>query len=224
MFRPGRQQRADAAHGRPDERRLALLQRPDFFQQHPGRHPLQQDRGGLLIAYPGGQRHNARRRPGIVRRISAAPGIGDPVARLDMHHALADLLNHACTFRPRNKRQRHPVEARAVIGVNEVHPHRRLTHQHLARSRRARRRSFYLQDLWPAGLMHANGVGVWKGHCSGSRKLRRPLLEEGRYALPVVGRLEAGRQRRHVRLHMLRQLAREAFIDQRLHMPDREGR
>ena len=164
MLGPGRQQRADAAHRRPNQRCLSGLQGTDLFQQHPGCHPLQKDGGGLLVTDGRGQRHDAGGGASIVRRVGAAAGIGDPVAGPDMADALADLLDDACTFRARNEGQRHLVEAGAVIGVDEVHAHRCLPHEHLAGTGRARGKVFHGENFGPAGLMHANGIGIGKGH------------------------------------------------------------
>ena len=62
-------------------------------------------------------------------------GVGAAVADLEVGHAGADRHDLAGTLRARHERQRHLVEARALVDVDVVDADRVLLEPHLARDR-----------------------------------------------------------------------------------------
>ncbi len=137
--------------------------------QVPRGHALQHHRRALLVGDAVGQfhqsvgRHDARLAIGAER----SAGIGDAVARLQVGDAGPDLLDNACSLGAEPARQRHRVEAAALVGVDVVEPDRRVTQADLALAGFADFDLLPLQDLGPAGLRetdrlhHVPPPSVW---------------------------------------------------------------
>ena len=135
------------------------------------RHALQHHRGGLLVADALGDfdhalgRHHARLAIG-----AGEPGISDAIACLQVLHALAHGLDHARGLVAGHHRQLHRVEARALIGIDEVDPDRGVPDAHLSRTGVGDRDVVHLQCFRSAVLMetdclrHACFSGEWIGY------------------------------------------------------------
>ena len=97
-------------------------------------HPLQHGGGGAFRLEPLRERHQARRRDGLMGSVGAHRSCpGDAIARFEVAHALAHRLHRARAFLPGDERQRHLVGAAALVDVDEIDPRRLHAHQDLAR-------------------------------------------------------------------------------------------
>jgi hypothetical protein len=77
--------------------------------------------------------------------------IADAVAFAESGYVLADVLDHARRLAAQARRQRQLVEARAVIGVDEVQSHRLVPYENFARPRTRSVDMLGFEDLGPAG-------------------------------------------------------------------------
>ena len=156
---------ADPASGGMEQHGLASLQRVNLAQQILAGQALEHDRGRLLVADCVRQFDQVPSRQCVVLAIGTqrAGGIGDPVAGLQVLHALAHRVNHAGTLGAQAGRQaRRLVEAAAEIGVDEVQADGVIAHPYLARSRRAERHIDLFQDFGTAVLAELDALGhVW---------------------------------------------------------------
>ena len=85
--------------------------------------------------------------------------IGDAVADLEVGDAVADGGDHACPLVARDERQSAPVEAGALVGVDEVEPDRRLLRTATCPGPGSPTWPVLeLQDLGAAGLANDDGL------------------------------------------------------------------
>ena len=148
---------------------------------------LQHHARGLLEGDAVGQLHQAVGRHGALGvRAERAVAVGDAVAHLELGHARADGLDHARALDAEARRQRHRIEAGAMVGVDVVEADRVVARRG-PRPGRARRR----RRLPTAGLRDRRSGGSgwrgpcdvppgWTGHCTRRGRGRRGGLSPGR--------------------------------------------
>src|ERR1700722_8169031 len=105
-----------------NEDRLARLYDMGATDQIPGGHAFEHHRRGLLVADAVGNRDQPIRREYPLFAIGAErpAGIGDAVAGLEIADARPDLFDNSGAFAAEPARQRHGIEAAALVGVDEV--------------------------------------------------------------------------------------------------------
>ncbi|EKD99153.1 MAG: hypothetical protein ACD_23C00103G0001, partial [uncultured bacterium] len=75
-----------------------------------------------------------------------------------MRHALAHRFHHASGFHTELLRQRHRVQAAALVDINKVQPHGMVADANLARAGLAHRHIHQLELLGTTVLVNANGA------------------------------------------------------------------
>ena len=88
--------------------------------------------------------------------ISACAEIADALTYADMLDALTDRFNDAHAFTAKGERERHGIEPRAVIGVDEVETYGGVAHEDLPLSGCVERDLFFGQHVKPAGLFYSD--------------------------------------------------------------------
>ncbi len=124
-------------------------------------HAFQHHRGGLLVAHLRGDLDDAVGRDQALLCIGAdgCGRIGDAVAHLQIADLGAERLDHAAALAAEHARQRELVEARAVVGIDEIEADGGVAHAHLACARRTDFHRLPLHHLGAAVLVYAYGMG-----------------------------------------------------------------
>src|SRR5262249_35925892 len=123
------------------------------------RRPLEHAGGGVFWAAAGGARGARVGRPPPLLRITAdGARVGTPVADLEVGHPGPDGDDLAGPLRSRHERQRHLVEAGALIDVDEIDADGVLLEPHLAGTRCGHLHAFPLHHLRAACLVDADRV------------------------------------------------------------------
>src|SRR5688572_15859005 len=121
------------------------------------REALEQHRGGLLLADALRQLHHPVGRDDALLAIgSRDAGVADAVARLEVGDACADRFDHACALVAGDRRHLHRVEARALVGIDEIDADRRVPDAHLALARIADLHVVQLKNFGTALLVVSN--------------------------------------------------------------------
>jgi hypothetical protein len=145
-----------AGSGMP-QHRLALLHRVGGVDEVVHRQAFQHHRGGLLVRDPLRELHHPVRRHDALLAVRARqPGVGDPVARLQVGDALPDRLDDARAFVARDLRELHRIEPRALVHVDEVDADRGVADARLPRAGIADLDIIVLHDLGTTLLVEAD--------------------------------------------------------------------
>src|SRR5262245_36361501 len=151
----------DAAGGRMEEHGLPALHAVSATDQILARETFQHHGCGGLVGDALGYLHQAvggdESHVGV--RARRAAGVGYAVASFHPSHARADSLHHACTLGTDSARHLQLIQARTMIGINEVEAYRGLPDAGLAGARISYRDLFVLQDLGTAVLVNADSFG-----------------------------------------------------------------
>ncbi len=156
------QDAADPAGGGVDQDALASAQRIAASQQEFRGHALEhrrgRDTGGNAVRQMDGavRRHNV----GLCIRPYGSGSIGGAGAHVEPRHALADRLDDAGAFLAEHRRHLGRVEARAVIGVDEVEADRLVPDADLAGSRLRHGDIDRLEHVGTAGATGLDGEHV----------------------------------------------------------------
>ena len=158
MLRPLADDEADPAGGGVDQDGLARLHHMGAADQVPRGHALEHHRRGLLVGDAVGHRHQpvGRHHPRLGIGAERPAGIGDAVAGLEAADAGPDLLDDAGALAAEAARQRHRVEAAALIGVDVVEADRGVPEPHLAGAGLADLDLLPVQHLGAAGLLETD--------------------------------------------------------------------
>ena len=144
---------ADPAGGGVGQDGLAGLDGIAAAQQELRRHALQQAGGGQFAGDAGGDLHRPRGRDRGGLGIGAGlAGVGDPVADPEPLHPLADRFHHPGRLLSEHRRELHGIEARALVGVDEVQAHGLVADQDLARLGSRDGKVDHVEDVRSAGF------------------------------------------------------------------------
>ncbi len=127
--------------------------------EHHGSTGLEAD--GVRQAADAHGRHDA---PIAVAARLAAAGIGGTVADLQVGHACTDCLDHAGALAAQGQRHGHRIQARALVGVDEVEADRVMAEADFARAGLADLGLDKLHLLGAAMLGDADGAALKGGH------------------------------------------------------------
>jgi hypothetical protein len=170
-------------------------------------HPPQQGGGRDAVRNPLGQAHQAvgGNDAPLGVRPRRARGVGHALARRELGDALAGFFDDAGRLHADAVRQaRQGIEARPMVGVDEVDPDGRLEEQDLARARLARIERLEAQHLGTARLVDADGAA------HAASRIAEPAVGQA-----ACGRFELGARRssdRSLRLSMTTWSAKESFL------------
>ena len=150
-------QASGAARARVDQAPVAGADPRTVGDQVVGGEALHADGGGRVeIDTVGHLERHRRLDRGPFGVGPGRPGPGHPVARRESLNPRADLQHGACSLLAEHQRQTQVVEARAVVGVDEVDPGRGHRHHQLALTRHRVATLYKLHHLRPAGLGDLN--------------------------------------------------------------------
>ena len=140
------------------QRALEQVLRGQALEHHGGA-GLEADRVGQAA-----DRHRRHDAPLAVAARLGAGGVGDAIADLQVRDARADRLDHAGALAAEDERHAHRIQARALVGVDEVGADRVMADADLARAGLADLEIDELQLFGAAGLGDADGAAVVGGH------------------------------------------------------------
>ena len=154
MLGPLADDEAHSARRGMDQDRLAWFDLMRAAQQVPGGHALQHHRRALLVGDAVGERHKpvGRHDPRLAIGAKRPAGIGDAVARLQIADPRPDLLDHPGRLGAEPARQRHLIQAAALVGVDIIEPDRRMAQPDLPLAGPADLDLLPFQHLGSAGL------------------------------------------------------------------------
>ena len=134
MLRPLQQNRTDAADGGMHEQRVALAHAKGLSQQHLGSHAFQHESRSLVVADAFGNAYQPLGRQHACFAVCACgiECVGDAVAGLELTHTRADSFDDARRLATEYSGQLQRIQARALVGVDEVQSDRRVAHPRLA--------------------------------------------------------------------------------------------
>jgi hypothetical protein len=139
-----------------EENGLAGLHGVDAPDQHPDRHPLQHGRRGDVVRHAVWNAHQpiGGNEGGLGVGPRRTGDVGHPVTDPGVRDARAHGLDDTGRLHPENRGERKLVEAGPVIGVDEVHPDRRVAHPGQSGPGIAERHLLPAKNLRAAGLVN----------------------------------------------------------------------
>ena len=152
VLEPLHQQQPDPASRRVDQHRPAGLHLGAALHQKLRGRRLEHGRRrcAIIDAIRHGKQAGGGNIAGAGIGTTFRPKSGDAVARLEPGDPCAHRGDCACRLQTQTARQLHRVDTPAVIGIDEIDPHRRLHQRHLTRTRRRQLILTPADNLWPA--------------------------------------------------------------------------
>src|SRR6185295_5750286 len=134
---------------------FAFLYPIDSTKQIPHREPFEHHCCNFVVRYSFGHLHQAigGNQARLRVRSRRPSGVTHAIASLDTRHAFADVFHYAGSFQADAARKRHRIQARAVIGVDEVQADRGIADPRLSVRRIAYFDIIELEDFRPASLV-----------------------------------------------------------------------